>query len=119
MFREVAYSSVDVLRLPALLSVIGIFLTLFTLIGFKNTRELPRFRYVAFFFYAAATAAGWYWLWKLLDPSPTGNLYRRGYVVTQIMAAAHWVAFLGPLGLLVAAVLIERRMRKVAKENEY
>jgi hypothetical protein len=99
--------------MPALFSVIALFLIGLSAISFKNTGDLPKWRWISLVFLAAALFFGLSWSWRMLDPSAEVYAYRLT-VTTRVMEFAHFAAALIPITLIGQYFLVDRQMRAKA-----
>jgi hypothetical protein len=114
--REVPWSSSDVLLMPALFSVIAAMAYGFAMVAYKNTGELPKWRFLAQLLAILAFVFGFPYFWKYVNPSTEGHAYRQ-LISTRTFQLSHYLAVLGPILVLIVLVLIDMRVRKHAAEN--
>jgi len=111
---DIPLSSKEVILLPGMLSMLAAFVYIVSLFSFRRTKRLPAGRWVAYALLAFAMFFGWQWFWRFASQSPELYAYRTA-ISSNLIRAAHFVAFLGPLAMAIAAGLIEVRLRRLAK----
>ena len=110
---EQVWNSTQILMMPGLFSVIGFFMIMLSMISFKNTGDLPKWRWITLIVRAVGLFFGATWLWRFLDPSVEAHAYRQT-ITTRLMQFAHFVAPLIPAVLIGLYFFVESRMKAKA-----
>jgi hypothetical protein len=108
-------SSREILTVPALLIVLGLFFHFFGIISFVNSKRVPFIRWLAVACYLGALFFAMQPLLRYFD-GETGFIYRSE--LSRLTHAAHFLAFGVPLVLLIGSFFLDRAWRRRAAMTE-
>lgn len=111
-------NSKDVLLLPGMLSVFGVFILIFALISFKSSGNLPKFRWAALLFFIAAVVVGWGPFSLFVGSSVESAAYQTT-VTSNSFRISHYIAIAGPILLILIYGIAEMQLRKKAANDGY
>ncbi len=113
---EVAWNSTQILMMPALFSVLGFFSLILGWISFKNSGDMPKWRWISLVLFVVGFFFGFSWFWRYVNPSVDSYAYRTT-ITTRFMVAAHYVAPVIPLILIIIYFVMDQKMKKAAQEQ--
>lgn len=106
----------DILLIPALLTILGMFIYGEAFARSYSKGMLPGYRWIGAGFVAIATLKGLYNVWLINDPT-NGGFYRATLMGSRVINA-HYVTLVGPLLIVGVIFALERWFRRYEKNED-